>query len=120
MKDDREIGSLSGEYMPTLRQTVVNSEDDVFIEVLCKESSVDVNLFKPVVSICDLGTSNWHEPALSYWGFDVTDVQKLQQQDSNLSFQTINIVILSKKISNDQEPIQSDLTSCPQSQKGNN
>ena len=26
----------------------------------------------------------------------------------------------SKKISNDQEPIQSDLTSCPQNQKGNN
>ena len=26
----------------------------------------------------------------------------------------------SKKISNDQEPIQSDPTSCPQNQKGNN
>ena len=27
---------------------------------------------------------------------------------------------LNKKISNDQEPIQSDPTSCPQNQKGNN
>ena len=29
-------------------------------------------------------------------------------------------LVKSKKISNDQEPIQTDPTSCPQNQKGNN
>ena len=97
LKDDWGItGSLSGEYSPTIRQTVVNSEDDMFIEDLCKEGAVDVNLFKPVVSVCDIGTRNRQEPILSCWGFDVTDAQKLQNEDSDLSFQTMNIVILSK------------------------
>ena len=37
-----------------------------------------------------------------------------------LPYDIINISLQSKKISNDQELIQSDPTSCPQNQKGNN
>ena len=37
-----------------------------------------------------------------------------------MSANNIEYILQSKKISNDQEVIQSDPTSCPQNQKGNN
>ena len=66
--------SLSGEERPAVRQTSINTEVGVFVEIFYKVGTVDVNLFKPVVSVCDVGTRNSQEPILSCWGFDVTDV----------------------------------------------
>ena len=42
-----------------------------------------MNLFKPVVSVSDVGI---RKPILSCWGFDATDVQELQHEDLNLIF----------------------------------
>ena len=45
---------------------------------------------------------------------------KLLSYKYSLTDQTGLSIMESKKISNDQEPIQSDPISCPQNQKGNN
>ena len=77
---------MSGEERPAVWQTSINTEGDVFVEIFYEEGTVDVNLFKPIVLVCDVGTRNSQEPILSCWGFDVTDVQKLQHEDLNLTF----------------------------------
>ena len=47
----------------------------------------------------------------------IEDINNIpDQRNTDLSVK----LLLSKKISNDQEPTQSDPTSCPQNQKGNN
>ena len=54
-------------------------------------------------------------------GWGVAKVQILKNSETGpISWNILNILIKSKKISNDQELIQSDPTSCPQNQKGNN
>ena len=50
----------------------------------------------------------------------VNVMKKLKFKLDKRSLQTIYIYFISKKISNDQELIQSDPKSCPQNQKGNN
>ena len=49
-------------------------------------------------------------------GFAITKAKETEAKDRV----GLNQIVESKKISNDQELIQSDPTSCPQNQKGNN
>ncbi|MEW8315843.1 MAG: hypothetical protein AB2658_12575 [Candidatus Thiodiazotropha endolucinida] len=74
--------SLSEEERPAGSQ--MWNKEDVFIEITSSTNAFDVNLVKPVVSVCDV-TARGQQSVLSCWGFDVTEVRKLQHEDSNLT-----------------------------------
>ena len=56
------------------------------LEVLWNPSdTVDVNVFKPVATVCDVGAPK-QEHVLSCWVFNVNEVRKLQHEDQDLAF----------------------------------
>ena len=55
----------------------------------------------------------WKDPVFNKMDFFISDAYERHKS-------VISAKLKSKKISNDQELIQSDPTSCPQNQKGNN
>ena len=93
--------SLSGEERPAVRHTSINTEGEAYLEILSREGTVDVNLFKPVISVCNVNAHN-SKPVLSCWGFEAMDVQKLQHEDPNLTF-------LWDWLENKTEPSEADL-----------
>ena len=78
--------SLSGRERPTVRHTSIKTKGKPYIEILSREGTVDVNLFKPVVSSGDVNAPSSSKPVLSCWGFEATEVQKLQHEDPDLAF----------------------------------
>ena len=87
----------------------------------CQQFSILSNvMWKPVFGGCD---QEWRKPACSASypyllneKFKGSSLSEAEQSDLSLSWSQPQ----SKKISNDQELIQSDPISCPQNQKGNN
>ena len=76
---------MSKDKRPAVQLTTKDS-DESFIEILWDSGgTVDVNVFKPVVKVCDVGTPS-PEPVLACWGFDVAEVQKLQYNYPDLAF----------------------------------
>ena len=64
-KYDRGISrSLSGRERPTVRHTSIKTEGKPYIEILSREGTVDVNLFKPVVSVCDVNARSSSKPVI--------------------------------------------------------
>ena len=83
-------------------QLTTKDSDESFIEILWDSGgTVDVNVFKPVVKVCDVGTPS-PEPVLACWGFDVAEVKKLQHDDPDLAF-------LRKWLETEDSPNEADL-----------
>ncbi|MCG7869896.1 MAG: DDE-type integrase/transposase/recombinase, partial [Candidatus Thiodiazotropha taylori] len=83
--DRVKTGSLLNDVGSAVQLTTKNS-DESCVEILwANGGTVDVNVFKPVVTTYDVGAPK-REPVLSCWGFDVKEVQKLQHEDQNLEF----------------------------------
>ena len=77
-----------------------------------KSASCLTNTIKMLKSILKLDSQNITFPHFSYV------LERYYKRKLHLNWNTFTV--LSKKISNDHELIQSDPTSCPQNQKGNN
>ena len=80
--------------------------------LLCSRRWGAWTLLRQLILDTDASVKNGEERVIAYSSFALAPEQK--------KYCTTRKELLSKKISNDQELIQSDPISCPQNQKGNN